>query len=110
MFSNFALEYHSMKSRVEGWERYRARIATAPEWFFPKNHSVSSKHSLSKEVLAGKGVSSKAVSLDAISGKQPKMVGYDAYEQRQKTKMIMKYSLFGIALIVLIVWYVMWVR
>ena len=98
-----------MKSRIDRWAKYRTRIGAAPDWTFSSKKKKSSRHALDSSVLEGKGLSSKAIATQADS-KGGRLIGLDAYDQKRKTLLIAKLSLFGLAMIIMVVWYVLWVR
>ncbi len=97
-----------MKSRIERFEKYRTRIATAPAWTFKLGKKRSSDGSVS-EAMEGKSIGSKAISLDSEK-KSPRMVGYEKYKQAKQSMQILKYTLFAVSIILMIVLYVIWVR
>lgn len=97
-----------MKSRIERFEKYRSSIATAPEWTFKLSKKRSSRYNVDA-VMDGKSIGSKAISLDSEK-KSPRMVGYEKYQQGKQSLMILKYTLFAVSIILMIVLYVIWVR
>lgn len=98
-----------MQTRIERYEKYRTRIATSPEWTFALSKKRALKHSADEKAYAGKTLSSNALSLDKQT-KKKHVVGYEKYKQQKQTLSIMKFTLFAVALIFMIVLYVLWVR
>lgn len=98
-----------MKSRIERWEKYRARILTSPDWTFSLKKRRVSSHLVDDKAMSGKSLGSKAIALNS-ENRAPRMLGYESYKQAQQTLKILKYTLFVVAIILMIVLYVMWVR
>ena len=98
-----------MQTRIERYEKYRTRIATSPKWTFAFSKKHSSKHSADETAYAGKALGSNAITLDK-QNKKKRVVGYEKYKQQKQTLNILKFTLFAVALIFMIVLYVMWVR
>ncbi len=59
--------------------------------------------------MEGKSIGSKAISLDSEK-KFPRMVGYEKYLQGKQSLTILKFTLFAVSVILMIVLYVIWVR
>ncbi len=98
-----------MKSRIEKYEKYRSRIARAPEWSFRLDRKSSSKHSADERAMEGKSIGSRAILLESEK-KGPRIVGYEKYRQSKQTINILKYTLFAVSIIFMIVLYITWAR
>jgi hypothetical protein len=100
-----------MRTRVEKYHRYRAKIAAMPENKFPKRAiSEQATTHADQEIISHSSKSSGAIDYQALPVKKNKATPYALYSRKKRIWLIIKSVGFVIAIIVFVLLYFFWVK
>ena len=96
-----------MKTRIEKWAKYRAKIANTPDYKFKNKPHFSSTSKEEAALLYDKASASNAVSVSALPRKKP--TPYGVYLSKRRNALILKFVLLGLTIVGLVLLWFFWV-
>ncbi len=96
-----------MKTRIEKWAKYRAKIANTPDYKFKSKPHFSPTSKEEAALLLDKASASSAVNVSALPKKKPTPFG--VYLSKKRNALILKFVLLGATIIGLILLWFFWV-